>query len=119
MDYLKKHNDVKQDFTTSDAVLNDFYKFLEAKKFQYKKEDLTPENVDYIRTMVAREVVNAKFGRNAMYKVVVDQDPEVKEVLQMLEKHPTLKSLFAYGVEEKDSVKKAAKPDEKPAPKKK
>ena len=119
MDYLKKHNDVKQDFTTTDAVLNDFYKFLEAKKFQYKKEDLTPENVDYIRTMVAREVVNAKFGRNAMYKVVVDQDPEVKEVLQMLEKHPTLKSLFAYGVEEKDSVKKAAKPDEKPAPKKK
>ena len=119
MDYLKKHNDVKQDFTTSDAVLNDFYKFLEAKKFQYKKEDLTPENVDYIRTMVAREVVNAKFGRNAMYKVVVDQDPEVKEVLQMLEKHPTLKSLFAYGVEEKDSVKKAAKPDDKPAPKKK
>ena len=119
MDYLKKHNDVKQDFTTSDAVLNDFYKFLDAKKFQYKKEDLTPENVDYIRTMVAREVVNAKFGRNAMYKVVVDQDPEVKEVLQMLEKHPTLKSLFAYGVEEKDSVKKAAKPDEKPAPKKK
>ena len=119
MDYLKKHNDVKQDFTTTDAVLSDFYKFLEAKKFQYKKEDLTPENVDYIRTMVAREVVNAKFGRNAMYKVVVDQDPEVNEVLQMLEKHPTLKSLFAYGVEEKDSVKKAAKPDEKPAPKKK
>ncbi len=119
MDYLKKHNDVKQDFTTSDAVLNDFYRFLDAKKFQYKKEDLTPENVDYIRTMVAREVVNAKFGRNSMYKVVVDQDPEVREVLQMLDKHPTLKSLFAYGVEEKDSVKKAAKPDEKPAQKKK
>lgn len=119
MDYLKKHNDVKQDFTTTDAVLNDFYKFLDTKKFQYKKEDLTPENVDYIRTMVAREVVNAKFGRNAMYKVVVDQDPEVKEVLQMLDKHPTLKSLFAYGVEEKDSVKKTAKPDDKPAQKKK
>jgi hypothetical protein len=50
---------------------------------------------------------------------VVDQDPEVKEVLQMLDKHPTLKSLFAYGVEEKDSVKKTAKPDEKPAQKKK
>lgn len=119
MDYLKKHNDVKQDFTTTDAVLNDFYKFIDAKKFQYKKEDLTPENVDYIRTMVAREVVNAKFGRNAMYKIVVDQDPEVKEVLQMLDKHPTLKSLFAYGVEEKDSVKKTAKPDDKPAQKKK
>jgi hypothetical protein len=124
MDYLKKHNDVKEDFTTTDAVLNDFYKFIETKKFQYKKEDLTPENVDYIRTMVAREILNAKFGRNAMYKVVVGQDPEVKEVLQMLDKHPTLKSLFAYGVEEKDSVKKAVKPkadkpEDKPAQKKK
>jgi hypothetical protein len=111
---------VKEDFTTTDAVLNDFYKFLDAKKFAYKKEDLTPENVDYIRTMVAREVVNAKFGRNAMYKVVVNQDPDVNEVLQILEKHPTLKSLFAYGVEEKGSVKKAApKPDDKQPAKKK
>src|SRR5262249_50188929 len=43
MDYLKTHKDVQQDFTTTDAVLNDFYKFLDAKKFSYKKEDLTPE----------------------------------------------------------------------------
>jgi carboxyl-terminal processing protease len=120
MDYLKTHQ-VKEDFTTTDAVLTDFYKFLDAKKFKYKKEDLTPENVDYIRTMIAREVVNAKFGRNAMYKVVVDQDPDVNEVLQILEKHPTLKSLFAYGDEEKGSIKKAApaKPDDKQPAKKK
>jgi hypothetical protein len=70
--------------------------------------------------MVAREVVNAKFGRNAMYKVVVDQDPDVNQVLQILEKHPTLKSLFAYGDEEKGSVKKAApKTDDKQPAKKK
>jgi carboxyl-terminal processing protease len=120
MDYLKKHNDVKEDFTTTDAVLNDFYKFLDTKKFEYKKEDLTPENVDYIRTMVAREVVNAKFGRNAMYKVVVDQDPDVNQVLDILKTHPTLKSLFAYGDQEKASVKKAApKPEEKTPAKKK
>jgi carboxyl-terminal processing protease len=118
MDYLKTH-EVKEDFTTTDAVLNDFYKFMDTKKFQYKKEDLTPENVDYIRTMVAREVVNAKFGRNAMYKIVVGQDPEVQDVLQLLDKHPTLKSLFAYSDEEKGtSVKKTDKPAEKPAKKK-
>jgi carboxyl-terminal processing protease len=120
MDYLKTHKDVQQDFNTTDAVLSDFYKFLDAKKFKYKKEDLTPDNVDYIRTMIAREVVNAKFGRNAMYKIVVDQDPDVKEVLQILDKHPTLKALFAYGEEEKGSVKKATpKPDDKTPAKKK
>jgi len=115
MDYLKTH-DVKEDFVTTDAVLNDFYKFLETKKFRYKKEELTPENVDYIRTMVAREIVNAKFGRNSMYRVVVDQDPEVIDVLQLLDKHPTLKSLFAYADEEK-GVKKASKVADKPADK--
>jgi carboxyl-terminal processing protease len=107
MDYLKTHQ-VKEDFTCTDAVLGDFYKFLDSKNFKYKKEDLTPENVDYIRTMVAREVVNAKFGRNAMYKVVVGQDPEVLDVIQLLDKHPTLKSLFAYADEQnKSTVKKA------------
>jgi carboxyl-terminal processing protease len=117
-EYLKTH-EITPEFKTTDAVLNDFYKFLDAKKFEYKKEDLTPENVDYIRTMIAREAVNAKFGRHAMYRVVVDADPDVQEVLKIMDKHPTLKSLFAYAEEQKGAVKKAEKSDkEKPAPKK-
>jgi hypothetical protein len=35
----------------------------------------------------------------------------------MMEKHPTLKGLFAYGEEQKGAIKKAEKSD-KPAPKK-
>jgi carboxyl-terminal processing protease len=118
-EFLKNH-EITQDFKTTDAVLNDFYKFLGTKKFEYKKDELTPENVDYIRTMVAREAVNAKFGRNAMYRVVVDADPEVQEVVKLLDKHPTLKSLFSYAEEQKGAVKKADKPDaKKTAPTKK
>ena len=120
-EYLKTHT-ITEDFRTTDAVLNDFYKYLATKKFEYKKEELTPENVDYIRTMIAREAVNAKFGRHAMYKVVVDSDPEVQEVIQLMDKHPTLKSLFAYAEEQnKNSVKKPAEKksdSEKTAPKK-
>ena len=119
LDYLKAHKDVSQDFKASDAVLNDFYKFLGAKKFEYKKEEMTAENVDYIRTMITREVVNAKFGRGAMYKVVVDSDPEVQEVLKLIETHPTLKSLFAYGEEHKGSVKKTEKTEKSGTDKKK
>ena len=117
--YLKSHSNVTEDFKVTDAVLNDFYKFLGTKKFEYKKEELTDENVDYIRTMIARETMNAKFGRNAMYKVVVGADPEVQEVIQLLDKHPTLKTLFAYGEEQKGAIKKAEKSDDKKtAPKK-
>lgn len=118
-EYLKTH-EIKEDFKVTDAVLNDFYKFLGTKKFEYKKEELTPENVDYVRTMIAREAVNAKFGRNAMYRVVVDADPEVQEVLKLLDKNPTLKQLFVYsGEHQKDAAKKAEKSDtKKTAPKK-
>jgi carboxyl-terminal processing protease len=105
IEWLKTH-DIKEDFKPSDAVLADFYKFLDEKKFEYKKDDLTPENVDYIRTMIAREAVNNKFGRHAMYKVLLDADPEVQETIQLIDKHPTLKDLFAYSDEQK-AIKKA------------
>jgi hypothetical protein len=118
VDYLKTHN-ITEDFTASDAVLSDFYKFLDAKKFEYKKEELTAENVDYIRTMLAREAVNTKFGRKAMYKVVLAADPEVQETLKMMQKHPTLKDLYGYAEDQK-GVKKAEKSEktDKSAPKK-
>jgi len=111
VEWLKDHK-ITENFKASDAVLADFYKFIAARKFEYKKEELTPENVDYIRTMIAREAVNNKFGRKAMYKVVVESDPEVLETLKMIEQHPTLKEMFTYAAEQKNSVKKA------PAPKK-
>ena len=109
VDWLKGHK-ITEDFKTSDAVLNDFYKFIASKKFEYKKEELTAENVDYIRTMIAREAVNNKFGRKAMYKVVVESDPEVLETLKMIEQHPTLKDMFTYAAEQKNAVKKASAP---------
>ncbi|HEU4364654.1 MAG TPA: S41 family peptidase [Candidatus Krumholzibacteria bacterium] len=106
VDYLKNH-EITENFRATDGILNDFYKFLDTKKFEYKKEELTEENVDYIRTMVAREAVNTKFGRKAMYRVVLDHDPEVQDALKMIEKNPTLKDLFRFAEQEK-SVKKAA-----------
>jgi len=106
IDYLKNH-EITENFRTTDAILNDFYKFLAERKFEYKKEDLTEENVDYIRTMIAREAVNAKFGRTAMYRVVLDHDPEIQETLKLIDKNPTLKDMFRYAEQEK-SVKKAA-----------
>jgi carboxyl-terminal processing protease len=107
VDYLKSHQ-ITEDFKTTDAILQDFYKFLATKKFEYKKEDLTAENVDYIRTMIAREAVNNKYGRKAMYKIVLESDPELQETLKMMETHPTLKEMFSYAEDQKNSVKKAA-----------
>jgi carboxyl-terminal processing protease len=104
--YLENH-EITEDFKVTDAILKDFYKFLDERKFEYKKEDLTPENVDYIRTMIAREAVNNKYGRSAMYRVVVDADPEVQSTIEMLKKHPTLQDMFHYAEDQK-SIKKAS-----------
>jgi carboxyl-terminal processing protease len=106
VEYLKT-NDITENFQTTDAVLNQFYAFLATKEFEYDQEDLTEENVDYIRTMIAREAVNTKFGRTAMYRVVLENDPEIQETIEMMTKNPTLKDLFRYAEQEK-SVKKAA-----------
>jgi carboxyl-terminal processing protease len=115
VEYAKSHP-VTEDFRTSEAVLAEFYKFLATRKFEYKKEELTPENVEYIRTMIAREAVNTKFGRKAMYKVVLEADRDVQETLKLMEKYPTLKDLYGHA-EDLKGVKKAEKSD-KPAPKK-
>jgi hypothetical protein len=57
--------------------------------------------------MIAREAVNNKFGRTAMYRIVVDSDPEVQETLDLLKKHPALKDMFRYAEDQK-SIKKAS-----------
>jgi hypothetical protein len=42
-----------------------------------------------------------------MYRVVLENDPEIQETIEMMTKNPTLKDLFRYAEQEK-SVKKAA-----------
>lgn len=98
---------IDENFVTTDKILQDFYAFLDEKKFEYKKEDLTEENVDYIRTMIAREAVSNKLGRKAMYRVLLNADPDFQEVLSLLKNSQTLADLFRYA-EEQQSIKKAS-----------
>ena len=81
--------------------------FVAGIKGHYTPEDLTEENVDYIRTMITREAVNNRFGRAAMYRVLLDSDPEFQEVLSILKDAPTLKKMFAYA-EARTAIKEAS-----------
>ena len=98
---------VTESFRTDDETLRQFYAFLDERGFEYKKEDLTEENVEYIRTMIAREVLNHKYGREAMYRVLLEADPEFQEVLSIVKEAPTLDAMFAYGEAQK-AIKKAS-----------
>jgi carboxyl-terminal processing protease len=99
--------EINEGFTTDDAMLERFYAFLEEREFEYEEEALTEENVDYIRTMVAREAVSHKFGRKPMYRLLLEADPEFREVLSIMKNAPTLEEMFAYGESQK-SIKKAS-----------
>jgi carboxyl-terminal processing protease len=99
--------EISETYETTDAMLNRFYAFLDERGFKYDKADLTEENVDYVRTMIAREAVSHKYGRRAMYRVVLNKDPEFQQVLTIMKKAPTLSDMFAYA-EEHRSLKKAS-----------
>jgi carboxyl-terminal processing protease len=102
-----KDEEITKDFRTTDAVLERFYKFLDEREFEYSKDDLTEENVDYIRTMIAREALSYRFGRRAIYSVLLESDPEFQEVLKIIKNSPTLEEMFAYGEAQK-AIKKAS-----------
>jgi carboxyl-terminal processing protease len=106
VDYFKD-KEISTDFVTTDEILEEFYSFLDERGFEYKDEDLTEENVDYIRMMIAREAVANKFGRREMYRVVLNTDPEFQEVLSILRETETVEGLFKYAEEQK-SIKKAS-----------
>ena len=57
--------------------------------------------------MIAREVLNHKYGREAMYRVLLEADPEFQEVLSIVKEAPTLDAMFAYGEAQK-AIKKAS-----------
>lgn len=105
VDYLQDH-EIQEDFEVTDGILQEFYSFIKDRDFEYKEADLTAENVDYIKLMIAREAVSNKFGRKAMFRVVLEKDPEFQQVLSILEKSPTLSDLFKYA-EEHRSIKEA------------
>jgi carboxyl-terminal processing protease len=100
-------SEITEDFRTDDVMLQRFYDFLDERGFEYDKKDLTEDNVAYIRTMVAREALNHKYGREAMYRVLLEADPEFQEVLTIMKEAPTLEKMFAYAEAQK-GIKKAS-----------
>jgi carboxyl-terminal processing protease len=100
-------SEIAENFRTDDAILKRFYEMLEDRDFEYEEEDLTEANVDYIRTMIAREALNHVYGRKAMYRVLLEADPEFQEVLTIIKDAPTLEEMFAYGEAQK-GIKKAS-----------
>ncbi|NIM20702.1 MAG: PDZ domain-containing protein [Candidatus Latescibacteria bacterium] len=95
-------NKVTEDFEATEKILEDFKTFLTEREFELDEEEFSKaENREYITMAIEREIFSSNFGRDAMYRVVLEKDPEFQRVLELLNKYPTLEKLFAYAEEQK------------------
>jgi len=103
--FTDKGKDAK--FTLDQKFVDGFFKFIDSRDFEYKKEDLTDENLEYVRNMLAREAASYRLGRQEAYRVVTEADPEFRKVMGMMNEAATLEAMFRYAEQHK-SIQKAS-----------
>jgi len=103
------HHKVKDDFVVTDPVLGDFRTYCGENKFEVKDSVWTPENVDYVKLAIKREVFRKLMGTKGAYIATLDKDEEVNKVLAMFRAAPTLKQMFAYVKEQSDKAEAVKK----------
>jgi carboxyl-terminal processing protease len=88
VDYLAKHPTIPRDFPVTEAVKEEFFKFVDAKQgLPFDKgakvtylEEKDPLIVD---RALREEVMTAKFGREAGYKVSLENDVQLRKALTL------------------------------------
>jgi carboxyl-terminal processing protease len=105
VNYSTKHK-VPQNFEVNEEILRSFKELLKERKFQYEEKDFSGSSLDYVKKAILREIVAKNFGRKAMYRVLLERDPELQRVLDIHAKAPTLQEMFAYAEHQRD-LKKA------------
>jgi carboxyl-terminal processing protease len=94
------HHGVDSTFETTDAVIKDFRGYLAENKFAAPDSLWTPENTDYLKLAIKREVFRKLMGTRGAYIATLPRDEEVAKALEMFKKAPTLRQMFAYVAEQ-------------------
>ncbi len=110
--YTAEHQDVGEDFTVTDSVMKEFRDFLATKDFEYGEDSWTPENTDYVKLGIKREIFRKLYGTRGAYMATLPKDEEVNAVLKMFSETSTLDGMFAYAAKEQELAKAAQKPAE-------
>jgi carboxyl-terminal processing protease len=76
---------VDKNFEVTDAVVQDFRKFLDSEKIPYTEADLN-EGMDYIRSSIKTEMFISEFGQEEGLRVRAEGDPQVISALNLLPK---------------------------------
>lgn len=87
---MSKHPAITKDFTADDAVMKQFYAFLDQKKIHYTPEEIN-KNLDWIKDHIEREVFTYSFGIDSGARLDAEADPVVQKAVELL---PQAKALY-------------------------
>jgi carboxyl-terminal processing protease len=76
---------VDKNFEVTDAVMQEFRKFLDSQKIPYTEADLN-EGSDYIKSSIKTELFISEFGQEEGLRVRAENDPQVIAALNQLPK---------------------------------
>ena len=82
--YLSSHN-VDKNFEVTDAVMQDFRKFLDAQKIPYTEADIN-EGQEWIKSNLKAEIFIGQFGQEEGLRIRAETDPQVIAALGQLPK---------------------------------
>jgi carboxyl-terminal processing protease len=106
LDYSMKHK-IAENFEVTEEVLRSFKNLLKERDFKYEEKDLAGQSLEYAKKAILREVVAKNFGRKAMYRVLLERDPELQKTLEIYAQAPTLDQMFVYAERQRE-LKKAS-----------
>jgi carboxyl-terminal processing protease len=83
--HYEANRHVDKNFEVTDAVMQDFRKFLDSEKIPYTEAELN-ECSDFIKSNIKTEIFIAEFGQEEGLRVRAEGDPQVNAALQLLPK---------------------------------
>ncbi len=88
--YLGEKPEITEDFVPTDAVINQFRRYLDKEHIRYTEPDIH-DNLAWIKWKIRREVFTSVFGLNEGYKVELREDPQVQKAIELM---PQARALY-------------------------
>ncbi|MGH9455051.1 MAG: S41 family peptidase, partial [Terriglobia bacterium] len=82
-EFSSKHQDIPENFEASDAVIQEFKKYLAGEKVQFTDKDFQ-DNLAFIKQYIREQVIGVVYGEAQAQKLQLEDDPVVKKALENL-----------------------------------
>jgi carboxyl-terminal processing protease len=106
VDYYSKHKDeIKENFTANDVLVQDFINYGKTKGLKYEKAALD-SSYSFIKNSLTSGIIDKKFGEVAGYKAGLKVDRQLMDAIAIFDKYPTLDKMFEYAEKTKKTVKR-------------